>query len=386
MVATVIFILYGLWILARWMGGHDVHESIVFGHRFVDQPHAAQLMHVNPHAKYVEPDFGNDGQFYYYIAVNPIQGRYFVDDASYRYKRILYPMVARGLALGRAQLVPYTLILVNWLAIAGGTLAIAAWLRRKRVSPWLALIYGLYPGVFVTFQRDLAEPLSYGLVALGIYLFSLGGRWQLLGSPAAFALATLSRDKAVAFAALYGLAVLVRHVGWDARAKRLTKLEIDIRGAAVFASVLGVPVLGYLLFLKLWLHSVPSPIRQLGAPLSGVTAAPPLSANEVMAVVCVYIPSVVCLVMCAWALVRGFRQIEVFVLLMTVLASVVFVNAEYYHDVFGGLLRVSVGVLLMALYCIPVFDRLRAGRRWWLWIAAVGWLALLPAVAGAAFA
>jgi hypothetical protein len=164
------------------------------------------------------------------------------------------------------------------------------------------------------------------------------------------------------------------------RAKR------NVRHACVFGYVLAAPVVLLQLFLSIWLHSDPSPTAQLGPPLSGAAMAPLFSANEVMEIVCVFIPAASCAVMCLWALARGFRNIEIVVLPVTVMLSVVFIDAQYFHDVFGGLMRVSIGVVLTALYSVPVFDRLRAGRRWWLWIAAVGWLALLPAVFGAAFA
>jgi hypothetical protein len=83
--------------------------------------------------------------------------------------------------------IPYTLILINWLAIAGGAFLIAAWLVRHGVSAWLSLIYAFYPGPIIGLQWDLTEPLSYALVALGIYLFSREGRLRYVFSGLAFA-------------------------------------------------------------------------------------------------------------------------------------------------------------------------------------------------------
>lgn len=380
-VAALVFALYGVWFGSLLLGGHDVHEWILFGQQFVSRPHAQQLMHVDPHARYIAKGFGNDGQFYYYIAVDPVNARYFTDSAGYRYKRIFYPMLARALAAGQPALIPYTLILINWLAVAGGTLAIAAWLKRRRVSPWLALIYGLYPALLVSFQRDLTEPLSYALVAFGFYLFGFGGRRQIIAAPVCFALAVLTRDKSIAFAAFYGAALLFERLGQTSGPERRAQLVRNVRRAVVFGVVLGTPVVLFQLFLRVWLHDVPAAGGQLGAPLSGAAVRTLVNPNEIVALICVFIPAAVCTFMGLWALYRRVWQVEVVVMLVTIQLSVVFINADYFNDVVGGLMRVSIGVVLTALFCIPAFDRLGDRRRWWLRISAAGWLCLVPAFA-----
>ena len=47
---------------------------------------------------------GYDGQFAYQIAVKPTGAAPFLDVPAYRYQRILYPLLARLLALGDAAL------------------------------------------------------------------------------------------------------------------------------------------------------------------------------------------------------------------------------------------------------------------------------------------
>jgi hypothetical protein len=243
----------------------------------------------------------------------------------------------------------------------------------------LALIYGLYPALLVSFQRDLTEPLSYALIALGFYLYGFGGRRQLIAAPAVFALAVLTRDKSIAFAAFYGAALLFDNLRRRSGRARLSQLRRNVWRAFVFGAVLGVPVVSFQLFLRIWLHDVPAAIGQLGAPMSGAVMRSLVNPDEIVGLICVFIPAVVCTALCLWALARQVWRVEVVVLLVTIQLSVFFINADYFHDVVGGLMRVSIGVVLAALFCIPAFDQLRNGPRWWLRVSASGWLVLVPA-------
>ena len=46
---------------------------------------------------------GYDGQFFLAIALDPVKARHYVDAPQYRYSHILYPMLARAVALGRTR-------------------------------------------------------------------------------------------------------------------------------------------------------------------------------------------------------------------------------------------------------------------------------------------
>ena len=71
-------------------------------------------------------------------------------------------------ALAQRPLIPYATLLVNWLAVVGGTLLVALLLRRWGRSPWFALSYALCSGIPVALTFDTAEPLTFALVALGV--------------------------------------------------------------------------------------------------------------------------------------------------------------------------------------------------------------------------
>lgn len=148
---------------------------------------------------------GYDGQFAYQIAVDPLNAAPRIDVPAYRYQRILYPMLARWLALGQPQLIPWTLIVVNLIAIGVGTWATEQLLLNLRVSRWYALTYGLYGGQLLGLRADLNEPLAQGLVQLALLAWAKERRsWAVV----AFALAALTKETTLIFLAAYLLFAL----------------------------------------------------------------------------------------------------------------------------------------------------------------------------------
>jgi hypothetical protein len=112
---------------------------------------------------------GYDGQFAYYIALDPAPGAAAarLDVPSYRYQRILYPLLARYVALANPNAIPWSLIAVNVVAQFLGTWAVAETLAGYGVWPGYALGYGLWVGLVVGAGTDLTEPCAYALAAGG---------------------------------------------------------------------------------------------------------------------------------------------------------------------------------------------------------------------------
>lgn len=112
---------------------------------------------------------GYDGQFALFIATTPDPAGVapMLDVPAYRYQRILYPLLARMLALGSPWAIPWTLLLVNCAALALGTWAVAALLDGRGLSTGYALAYGLWVGLVCGVGLDLTEPVAYALVAMG---------------------------------------------------------------------------------------------------------------------------------------------------------------------------------------------------------------------------
>jgi hypothetical protein len=166
---------------------------------------------MDPSYAYLEYVPGYDGQFAYFIALDPPNARYYVDQdrVSYRYTRILYPMLARSLALGNPDWVPLSMIMVNLLAVTVGTYAVALWCRARKLSPWLGLVLAFYIGQVVAFSRDLNEILAYSLVAVAVYLFDRATPCPILAA-VCFGVSVLARETTLLFALVYALALLGR--------------------------------------------------------------------------------------------------------------------------------------------------------------------------------
>ena len=131
---------------------------------------AAQLAEFGTRFTELDPQGseGYDGQFSYMIAVDPDPATVapHLDRPAYRYQRILLPLLARGIAFGDPQLVPWALLLLGVISAAAGTAAVARLLLDHVQWEGYALGYGLWVGVVASVGLFLHEALAYGLVAL----------------------------------------------------------------------------------------------------------------------------------------------------------------------------------------------------------------------------
>ena len=214
LIVTLIIITYTVLILAqnnndpRAFVNYDGHNSYQIAIRFFETPEN--------------------------IASLPADYRY-RDEVpnAYRYQRILYPIIARFLALGQTNLIPWALIIINILAISGGTYVTEEILASFGASRWYALVYGLYGSQLVSLRTDLNEPLAHALIQLAILTW-MGRRlvWTILF----FALAALTKEIALIFLAAFVLSELI---------KRNWKWVVGL-------SLSTAPYFAYLLFLYLW--------------------------------------------------------------------------------------------------------------------------------------
>jgi len=183
-VTVAVCLLYVLGVLIS--AGGDPMTFALLGTRFSQgDPHGTE---------------GYDGQFVYQIALDPLGAAPYIDVPAYRYQRILYPLLARLLALGQPALIPWMLILVNLAAIGGGTWATGQLLADLRVSRWYALVYGLYGSQLLSLRADLNEPLAQAMIQLAMlaWIKNRPG-WTAV----AFGLAALGKETTLLFLAAF---------------------------------------------------------------------------------------------------------------------------------------------------------------------------------------
>ncbi len=166
---------------------------------------------------------GYDGQFTYYIADNPDTAEQYIDVPAYRFQRILLPISGRILGLGQSGLIPLSLLLVNLLALAGGTYILEQLLVSHNVSRWFAIGYGLSIGVFGSARLMTTETLAYGLVLLAIWLYQ---RDKWVGSAIIFALSAFAKEVTLIFVAGYVLYLFTQK---------------EWRKGTIFALISGIP-------------------------------------------------------------------------------------------------------------------------------------------------
>jgi hypothetical protein len=116
---------------------------------------------------------GADGQFYLRLAFEPftrVKDAYGIelDNPPYRQQRILYPLLAWLLSLGIPTLVPAMLVAINFAAVCA-----LAWIGTRlarsfgRAAGW-GILLPLYPGLAVSFARDLTEVVAVCLLAAAL--------------------------------------------------------------------------------------------------------------------------------------------------------------------------------------------------------------------------
>ena len=367
LVALTAALLYAAW--AGWAHhiGHDWRDWAAIGRHFVTASDASPVIARDaPHATSV---FGYDGQFFLYIARDPGGAVPYLDNASYRYGRIVYPLAARGLALGRQGALPLALVVVNLLAVAIGTWAVAAWLRRERFSEWFALLYAAFPGVFYGVWRDLSEPLAYALTAVALLVFDNDRPRRIMLSAAVFAVAILTREGAAVFMLVWAGALAVQ----GRRA-----------GAALFAAGSLAPYLAYrFVFLDEWLGNagLPAQLRPTPVPFGGIAHYFPWGGVELQRAYAVLLPGAFCVAIALIALRRGARAPAVWALLANALVFVVFLSAKAYED-YASAGRISTSVVLAFLLALPALSRVFTTTRAWMWLPMIAWFApwytLLP--------
>jgi hypothetical protein len=368
--ATLVTALY-VAVTAGILAHHAAQDFAFVGKTFVSRT-ANPAITEHAHAT---SQGGYDGQFALYIALDPAHAAPAVDKPPYRYSHILYPALARALALGQNRFVPAALIAVNLLSVFLATLALGLILRRAGRSPALALLFGLFAGTFVTFNRDLTDLLAYALVALAILVLRWDSRRHIMLAALAFAGAALSRETTLIFPAVLATVHLLRGSG---------ALRQRVALAAMLAVDSVAPYLAWRAFVLHWLGShgtVPALLAPY--PFAGLIPHGNLNATLLINVSTIVVPALLLLVVVArnesWRRPSAFAAVVAaqVVVLMALLPRPAY--ADYYAS---G--RIQMGTVVAALCWVPSLGALSLRHRRMLGVAAV--LAMAPSAAFALIA
>lgn len=229
--AAAVLVTAGLTLLylvgLLWVRDFDPSRFVVAGDAFVDRSAAPEGLFV------LEDSYGYDGQFYYRLALDPFTDRQTdfgitIDEPWYRQQRILYPLLARALSLGRPGLLPAALIGVNVLGLCAMAWMGAAYARRTGHHALAGLAFSLYGGFLLVLARDLVEITELALLlASFLCLRAERPRWAAIG----LSVAVLAKEPAL----LAAIAALLARVASRGRGETHPSWHLAIWPLVVFA-------------------------------------------------------------------------------------------------------------------------------------------------------
>ena len=194
---AVIAAALGQYLTVRY--NYEGHASALFftgSSRPVPPPLAAEVYQV-------QDPRGFDGQFYHYIAHDPLMRRGFdqyVDNPRLRWRRILVPGLASVLSFGNSGWVDWSYFGVVLGFVFLGTYWVGRYLEGLGIYPGFALGFVALPGVFGSLERMTVDVALLALCAGFAVYASRDGDWKLY---AVLALCPFARETGVLVAAGY---------------------------------------------------------------------------------------------------------------------------------------------------------------------------------------
>ncbi len=304
---------------------------------------------------------GYDGQFVYYIAVNPQPGAVspHLDVPAYRYQRILLPLSARAVSLGILPLIPWVLPILGIISQTVGTLLVGELLAGWGVNRWYALVYGLWVGFGLAIRLDLPEPLAYCLIAGAILAHE---RRRAVLSWVLYGLALFAKEVTI----LFFLAAILSYLS-----------EKRWRDALGIGLVAGVP---FLLFQGwLWLTFGEMGIGSGGAmatpfeiiPFMGLFRIGSFSVVYLLAMLVVFVPTIILpTVWGVWVSIRKLLVQEVNVVVLALLLNAIAIMLLPFSTFreTGGVLRFACGLVLAVILYAGRFGVRRVLNYSWFWL------------------
>lgn len=328
---------------------------------------------------------GYDGQFVYFIAHDPISAPFYIarggDIPAYRFQRILLPILGGGLAFGNEALIPFTLLLVNILALWAGGMLLEALLAGFGVSRWYVVGYALSIAIFGTVRLSLPEVLAYGLVLGGIWMMH---RDKWLWSAWLFGLASISKETTLVFVAGYALWMMMRgqfwRLGWFLAISTIPFIAVQLAlyakfgmfgvgsGGAMATSFEIIPFGGVLKIITTVIQAVSDALAQPNANVGTILfrAGTGLMVFAILLGIFVITPTV-------WGLKRLWadiqtKQVDIWTILLGLNALVMlFVPFSTYREPLG-ILRFIAGLQIAVIVYSAQRGNKRALRNSTIWV------------------
>ena len=320
---------------------------------------------------------GYDGQFSYYIDLDPLRARYYTDDPPYRYGRILLPAAAWVLGAGQPGAFPWTLLAINLFAIVGTVYLLAGYLLRKGLSPWWAALYGVFPGIMVCLWADLSEPLAFFFAAWGYIQFDRRPE-RVLRYAALFSLAALARETTLVIPALVAIQMALR----DRAGAHLRPRSVGL--AAGMFSIALLPTVVWRSFLQAWLGGSPFGTPYDWIPFQGIWNDRPFDAHSVVVLLAVVLPGLLWLALALLRLASGKPTLPLFMVIVSVVLFVVLVPSavEVVYESAGRTITALVLAVILWLPDLraepPFRPRLVDGA---IWLLTPAWFLIVLALA-----
>lgn len=147
---TALFI--SVFVFARLsLSSFDWSSFVVAGDTFCNPAQVPASLTVLPQSD------GYDGQFYYRLALNPVTSTptasgVTLDAPAYRHQRILYSTLAFVLSLGRTDLVPMMMVVINCISLCVLAALGAIYAQRFGQSAWWGCSSHCNPRSFSRFR------------------------------------------------------------------------------------------------------------------------------------------------------------------------------------------------------------------------------------------
>jgi hypothetical protein len=186
---------------------------------------------------------GYDGQFYYFVSHDPfLQGEFlqYVDNSPLRWRRILLPVLAYVLALGRADFIHAAYIVIVLASVFAGSWWLSRLCQSASCNAFWGLSFLTVPAVATSVDRMTVDSLLAALCVAFGYYGVYQPSWRIYP---VLLLAPLVRETGLVLPAAFGLFCIFH--------RRFKE--------AALAAAMTLPWLGWTLFIhvRLWRDATP---------------------------------------------------------------------------------------------------------------------------------